>query len=56
MENLENLLNDFDPFYEFSDDSNVYDKHSKLERLIKEEIKKLGIKKTIQELKNEVKK
>ena len=56
MENLENLLNDFDLFYEFSDDQNKYDKHSKLERLIKEEIKKLGIKKTIQELKNEVKK
>jgi hypothetical protein len=53
---LKSLISEFDPFYEFSDDQNKYDKHSKLERLIKEEIKKLGIKKTIQELKNEVKK
>jgi CCR4-NOT transcriptional regulation complex NOT5 subunit len=50
-EQLKSLIAEFDPYYEFSDDSNVYDKHSKLEQLIKNELKKLGIKKTIDELK-----
>lgn len=52
-DHLKSLINEFDPHYEFSDDASVYDKHSKLERLINEELKKLGIKKTIQELKGE---
>lgn len=50
-EQLKNLISEFDPFYEFSDDSKVYDKHYKLEQVIKNELKKLGIKKTIEELK-----